>query len=84
MKTINTTEFRGNIKKYLDIAKKERVIIHRGKGSSFAIVPLEEIKEGDLFYPKVEKRLIEARKEKEAGNLIEIDTDNVWKGIGLE
>ena len=84
MKTINTTEFRGNIKKYFDIAQKEKVVIHRSKGSSFALVPLEKINEGDLFYPKLEKRLIQSRKEKEESNLTEIDTNNIWKSIGLE
>jgi enoyl-CoA hydratase/carnithine racemase len=45
MKTISVTEFRSNIKRYLDIAQNEKVIIHRGKGRSFAVVPMNDPKE---------------------------------------
>ncbi|MCD0464272.1 type II toxin-antitoxin system Phd/YefM family antitoxin [Flavobacterium sp. ENC] len=42
MKTVSVTEFRGNIKKYLDIAESEKLIIHRSKGRSFVVIPLNE------------------------------------------
>jgi PHD/YefM family antitoxin component YafN of YafNO toxin-antitoxin module len=42
MKTVSVTEFRGNIKKYLDIAESEKLIIHRSKGKSFVVIPLNE------------------------------------------
>ncbi len=41
MKTVSVTEFRGNIKKYLDIAESEKLVIHRSKGRSFVIIPLD-------------------------------------------
>ena len=41
MKTVSVTEFRGNIKKYLDIAEAEKLVIHRSKGRSFVVVPLK-------------------------------------------
>ena len=41
MKTVSVTEFRGNIKKYLDIAESEKLVIHRGKGKSFVVIPLD-------------------------------------------
>ena len=42
MKTVSVTEFRGNIKKYLDIAESEKLVIHRSKGRSFVVIPLDE------------------------------------------
>lgn len=43
MKTVSVTEFRSNLKRYLDFAKNEKIIIHRGKGISYALIPLENI-----------------------------------------
>ncbi len=43
IKTVGVTEFRSNIKKYLDIATNEKVIVHRGNGVSYSIFPVEEI-----------------------------------------
>jgi PHD/YefM family antitoxin component YafN of YafNO toxin-antitoxin module len=49
MKTVSVTEFRSNIKRYLDIAQEERVVIHRSKGKSFMLVPLDQEKEEDVL-----------------------------------
>ena len=49
MKTVSVTEFRSNIKRYLDIAQEERVVIHRSKGNSFVLVPLDQEKEEDIL-----------------------------------
>jgi PHD/YefM family antitoxin component YafN of YafNO toxin-antitoxin module len=49
MKTVSVTEFRSNIKRYLDIAQEERVVIHRNKGNSFVLVPLDQEKEEDIL-----------------------------------
>ncbi|WP_269225144.1 type II toxin-antitoxin system Phd/YefM family antitoxin [Flavobacterium eburneipallidum] len=49
MKTVSVTEFRSNIKRYLDIAQEERVVIHRSKGNSFVLVPLDQEKEEDVL-----------------------------------
>ncbi len=45
MKSISASEFRQKQKFYLDLATRERVIIHRGKNEAFAIVPLEQLNE---------------------------------------
>lgn len=45
MIAINVTEFRGNVKKYLEAAEREKVIVHNAKGKAYAIVPVNEIKE---------------------------------------
>lgn len=42
MKTVGVTEFRSNIKKYLDVAQNEKVVIHRGKGRSYVVVSLND------------------------------------------
>lgn len=41
MRTVSVTEFRGNMKKYLEIAENEKLVIHRNKGKSFVVTPLE-------------------------------------------
>lgn len=40
--------------------------------------------ESNKFYPEIEKRQIQAIKEKKEGTLKTIDTNNVWKSIGLQ
>ena len=58
MKNVSVTEFRSNIKRYLDIAQEEKLVIHRSKGSSFVIVPLEDEKE-DLILNDAQKKAID-------------------------
>jgi PHD/YefM family antitoxin component YafN of YafNO toxin-antitoxin module len=41
MQTVSVTEFRGNIKKYLELAESETLVIHRNKGVSFVLTPLK-------------------------------------------
>jgi hypothetical protein len=45
MIVINTAEFRGNMKKYLDLAGREQVIIQRGRNETYEIVKKQPIKE---------------------------------------
>ena len=49
MKTISVTEFRGNMKKYLEVAEREKLVIHRNKGKSFIITPLESVDENNIL-----------------------------------
>ena len=63
MKTISVSEFRKNIKKYADLASKEKVIVNRGSGKAFTIVPVEEI-EDDGYNPEFVKKVLNARNEK--------------------
>lgn len=62
MKTITVSEFRKNIKKYADLAKKEKVIVNRGEGKAFAIIPLEEL-EDDGYNPEFVKKILGAKYE---------------------
>ena len=45
MRTITFTEFRNNLKKYADLAEKEKVIVSRGSGRSFYIVPVDQVED---------------------------------------
>ena len=63
MKTISVSEFRKNIKKYADLASKEKVIVNRGSGKAFTIVPVEEI-EDEGYNPEFVKKVLTARNEK--------------------
>ncbi|MDO9039267.1 MAG: type II toxin-antitoxin system Phd/YefM family antitoxin [Lutibacter sp.] len=49
MQTVSVTEFRGNIKKYLELAEKEKLVIHRNKGVSFVLTPLNDNDEDTLL-----------------------------------
>lgn len=60
MKTVSVTEFRSNIKRYLDIAQEEKLVIHRSKGSSFVIVPLEDEEEKSILSDAQKKAIDEA------------------------
>lgn len=48
MVVISSAEFRNNMKKYLDTAKNERVIIQRGKNESFVLVAQHNASDADL------------------------------------
>lgn len=81
MKTISLSEFRRNIKKYADIAKVEKVIVTRGEGNSFAIIPLEYIPDKG-YDPKFVKSILDAVKSVEKGEFIKIkDSENIWPDI---
>jgi len=81
MKTITVSEFRKNIKKYAEIAASEQVIVNRGNGEAFAIVPIKDV-EDKGYNPEFVKRIFEAKKAMEAGNYTEIkDTKDIWSDI---
>ena len=48
MVVISTAEFRNNLKKYLDLARTERVIIQRGRDESFVLVAQNNAPDADL------------------------------------
>jgi PHD/YefM family antitoxin component YafN of YafNO toxin-antitoxin module len=59
MIAINVTEFRGNMKKYLEAAENEKLIIHGAKGKAYAIVPVEEVKENPFSLSPEQKTAID-------------------------
>lgn len=58
MQTVSVTEFRGNIKKYLELAENEKLVIHRNKGVSFVLTPLRDENE-DCLLSDTQKRAID-------------------------
>jgi PHD/YefM family antitoxin component YafN of YafNO toxin-antitoxin module len=70
MKTVSVTEFRSNIKKYLDIAQTEELVIHRSKSQSFVLVPLDAVSEKISLLSKAQKNAIdEALQQVKDGNI---------------
>lgn len=69
MKTVSVTEFRSNIKKYLEIALKEKVVIHRSRGSSFVIVPLDNENEVSLLSNSQKMAIDEALENVDKGSV---------------
>ena len=48
MVVISSAELRNNLKKYLDIAKTEEVLIQRGRNETFVLVARSNAPESDL------------------------------------
>jgi len=75
MVVISSAELRSNMKKYLDIAKSEQVLIQRGKNETFVLRAQQNPVEYDLeraitvdeVLAKVREGLTEMFERKEAG-----------------
>lgn len=48
MVVISSAELRNNMKKYLDLARSERVVIQRGRDESFVLMAQNNTTEADL------------------------------------
>jgi hypothetical protein len=48
MVVISSAELRNNMKKYLDLARTERVVIQRGRDESFVLVAQNNASDADL------------------------------------
>ena len=74
MVVISSAEVRGNMKKYLDIATREQVLIQRGKNETFVLTAQQNPVEYDLaravtvdeVIAKVREGLTEMFEKKEA------------------
>lgn len=77
MVIISSAELRNNMKKYLDIAQKEKVIIQRGRNETFVLVAQNKADEEDLkraitvedVLARVREGLNEMFERKEGGNI---------------
>lgn len=78
MKTIAVSEFRKNIKKYADLASQEQIIVNRGEGKAFAIVPIEELEDSG-YNPEFVAKIMRAREDSKQGRVTFIKTDDLWK-----
>ena len=70
MEAVSVSEFRSNIKKYLDIAKEEKLVVYRNKSESFIITPLNKLpKKVHLLSLSQKKAIDEALKDVANGNV---------------
>ncbi|NHQ60274.1 type II toxin-antitoxin system Phd/YefM family antitoxin [Chlorobium sp. BLA1] len=84
MIAISTTELRKNLRKYLNMANKERVIIQCGGTETYEIVPAKKISDTDRYFsdPKVIKAIEQGKADAEAGRVTRIaDPDDLWPSI---
>lgn len=78
MVVISSAELRSNMKKYLDIAKTEQVLIQRGKNETFVLVAQQNPVEFDLsraitvdeVIAKVREELTELYERKESAKAV--------------
>lgn len=59
MEAVSVTEFRNNIKKYLDIAKEEELVIYRSKNESFVVTPLKKLDKEVSLLSDAQKKAID-------------------------
>ncbi len=83
MKAISATEFRDKQKYYLDLAKKERLIIQRGRNEAFAIIPLADLDETEYLMSGTAnaQRITDALANIENGNDkgLAMNIEDLWK-----
>lgn len=81
MKTITVSEFRKNIKKYAEMASTEKVIVNRGEGKAFLVVPVEVVEDSG-YNPEFVQRVLKAEQDIANGEFVEIkDVKNLWSDI---
>ncbi|MDH5828836.1 DUF2683 family protein [Sphingobacterium faecium] len=81
MKTITVSEFRKNIKKYAEMASTEKVIVNRGEGKAFLVVPVEAVEDSG-YNPEFVQRVLKAEQDIANGEFVEIkDVKNLWADI---
>ncbi|WP_076792626.1 type II toxin-antitoxin system Phd/YefM family antitoxin [Chlorobium sp. KB01] len=86
MIAISTTELRRNLRKYLDIANKERVIIQCGKSETYEIIPASKMSDTDRYFsdPKVVKHLQRSLQQVEEGKTTVLKKSDIKNLLGLE
>ncbi|MGB0130814.1 hypothetical protein [Chlorobium sp.] len=84
MIAISTTELRKNLRKYLNLAQKERVIIQCGKSETYEIIPARKISDKDSCYSNQEilRVLKESEDDIAKGRIREVnDARDLWENI---
>ena len=84
MIAISTTELRKNLKKYLNLATKEKVVVRFGKTETVEIVPGKNIETNDEYFsnPKVLEAIERGRADVKAGRVREVkDVKQLWEVI---
>lgn len=84
MIAISTTELRKNLRKYLNLAQTERVIIQCGKTETYEIVPARKISDNDDYFsnPALISALKEAEEDIAEGRIRKVkDPRQLWEDI---
>lgn len=83
MIVISPSELRGNLKKYLDLAEKERIVIQRGKKETFELRRIERVSEDPFFdNPDNIKALEQGITDIKEGRYKTLDPEkSVWENI---
>ena len=78
MIAVSTTELRKNLRKYLNMANNERVIVQCGGTETYEIVPARKISDTDRYFsdPKVIAAIEQAKAEAQAGKVTRITDPN--------
>ena len=63
MVVISSAELRNNMKKYLDLARTERVVIQRGRDESFLLIAQKNTPDDDLMRAITVEDVIERVRE---------------------
>ena len=83
MKAISATEFRDKQKYYLDLAKRERLIVQRGRNEAFAVIPLANLDETEYLLSSSAnaQRLRDAIANIENGTDmgVAMNSEDIWK-----
>ena len=74
MIAVSTTELRKNLRKYLNMANNERVIVQCGGTETYEIVPARKISDSDRYFsdPKVIEAVERGKAEAKAGKVTRI------------
>jgi PHD/YefM family antitoxin component YafN of YafNO toxin-antitoxin module len=84
MIAISKTELRRNLRKYLEMATREKVVVRFNKSETVEIVPGKNIESNDEYFsnPKLLEALREAEEDIAAGRVREVkDVKQLWEGI---
>ncbi|MEI7825870.1 MAG: type II toxin-antitoxin system Phd/YefM family antitoxin [Chlorobiaceae bacterium] len=86
MIAVSTTELRRNLRKYLDMANKERVIVQCGKSETYEIVPTGTMSDTDQNFlnPKVNERLKSSIEQAQTGKTRVLKKEEIKNFLGLE
>ena len=80
MIAVSTTELRKHLRKYLNIAKTERVFVQCGSAEQFEIVPTEVAESSNSYFsnPQVVKAIERGRADVQAGRVTRNDPKDPW------
>ncbi len=65
MKTITVSDFRKDIKKYAELAETEKIIVNRGSGKAFLVVPIQTVVDEGYSNEFIERILLAEQQIKE-------------------